>query len=302
MTLIETLVVVFIIGLLIAMLLPAIMSARESARRLQCMNNLKQLGLAINNYSSRVGCMPYGMWGASIHVILLPDLEQQSLYSSFNYSRAAARDFAGFLRDNMTAKHTQIDIFLCPSDVTPVFKVGGLTNYAGNLGTWNGSDFVGSFTEPGRKAITLNMIGDGLSNTVAMTEWLLGAPSSVRDPRRTVLQTGKHYLIPDQLSSLLADCNTLTPTRNMMIGKGNDWSEGAPSTTLYNHLNPINGRSCTNAGSLDDGVWSAGSTHPGGCYSVFVDGHVQFIKESTKLEVWRALSTRSGGEVLGTLD
>ena len=144
-TLIELLVVIAIIGVLIALLLPAVQAAREAARRSQCTNNLKQLGLAVHNYIDRNQVLPassYGNEGPGTELLcswvasILPGLEQQPLFNSMNLS------FSGNQPANWTANSTKIGTLICPSE--PNSKGPGAGNsppyvwapisYGGNLG------------------------------------------------------------------------------------------------------------------------------------------------------------------------
>jgi len=208
-TLIELLVVIAIIAVLISLLLPAVQSAREAARRAQCSNNLKQIGLAIHNYHSSNDVFPVGnslnpsslndpgQWASwSAQALMLNYLEQAPLYNAINYSFGPLGTYtAGTMSDqpgavNTTVTHTIISSFLCPSDA---FSGGGrqnINNYAASFGTtahvmytWKdapgppdyqqvptGSTGLFAFNRPyGVRNCT-----DGTSNTVAYAEWLVG--------------------------------------------------------------------------------------------------------------------------------
>src|SRR5262249_3851998 len=130
-TLIELLVVIAIIAVLIALLLPAVQAAREAARRSQCVNNLKQIGLALHNYESGNGAFPPGnvtarrgytdptlsQWTSwSPHAMLLPYLEQTALYNAANFSLACCQDAPEAHQTNLTVILTRVSGFLCPSD------------------------------------------------------------------------------------------------------------------------------------------------------------------------------------------
>jgi len=202
-TLIELLVVISIIAVLISLLLPAVQSARESARRAQCTNNLKQLGLAVHNYVSTHNVIPpHGMflgsaWGAcppctsegwgnaaSWTVMLLPSLEGINIYNAFNFNRS------GDSPANYTAGINQLNFLLCPSDTTAKRIDGnwGVTNYHGNWGgpgtirNWTGT-IVPHFTtypqawwgnDSNLGVFGLEGIRDGASNTALFSERLIG--------------------------------------------------------------------------------------------------------------------------------
>jgi prepilin-type N-terminal cleavage/methylation domain-containing protein/prepilin-type processing-associated H-X9-DG protein len=202
-TLIELLVVIAIIAILIALLLPAVQSAREAARRAQCVNNLKQIGLAMHNYHTGIGTFPMGGTIAMIHyygqtypgswgtwsaaALMLGYLEQTPLYNSANFSWAVGMSTAW--RINSTVSLTDLSMFVCPSDgmspISPINQtdnvsaglnnnyfasVGTSTNYSNNTPP---QDTTGVFTEGGR-SYGLQNITDGSSNTIAFGESLIG--------------------------------------------------------------------------------------------------------------------------------
>jgi prepilin-type N-terminal cleavage/methylation domain-containing protein/prepilin-type processing-associated H-X9-DG protein len=216
-TLIELLVVIAIIAVLIALLLPAVQSAREAARRAQCTNNMKQLGLALHNYhtgqncfplggfpapiSTNPVCCPYGGWGAwSAQAMLLPYLEQAPLYNSENFTMVMRGDGYGEVI-NTTATQSRIDAFLCPSSPLPKGSwYNGVAwpgnNYFASTGSsisWLGNDAkLGSYTYTpngpfavGGAANGLRDVLDGSSNTVGFGEWRTGdyndAQNSIQD-------------------------------------------------------------------------------------------------------------------------
>jgi prepilin-type N-terminal cleavage/methylation domain-containing protein/prepilin-type processing-associated H-X9-DG protein len=205
-TLIELLVVVAIIAVLIALLLPAVQAAREAARRAQCVNNLKQIGVALHNYHSAVGSFPpamgyapsaYGLavppngnstWGPpSAQVFLLPYLEQSPLYNNYNFAFGCCVD----LTENNTVALTRLASFMCPSD-TLVGQVN-INNYHACIGgtTPQGTPLTNGvfaiFGDPafGGNHITygLTQIRDGSSNTIAFGEGLVGDASKGSNTR-----------------------------------------------------------------------------------------------------------------------
>jgi prepilin-type N-terminal cleavage/methylation domain-containing protein/prepilin-type processing-associated H-X9-DG protein len=143
-TLIELLVVIAVIAVLIALLLPAVQSAREAARRLQCISNLKQFGLALANYESAYQSYPAGMgsWQGyeySAHLVLLPYLEQKPLFDSYNFQSIFVNGLVQGPIYNLpaqtTAVNTTVAVFLCPSDVDRCTLPTGHNNYMGCTGS-----------------------------------------------------------------------------------------------------------------------------------------------------------------------
>ena len=129
----ETLVATAIIGLLFGLLLMGVQAARQSSRRLQCASNLRQLGQALAAYATAFGSFPYGNSSAaySLHVSLLPYLDQQPLYDSIDRRGMAYNAHS----NNATACATNVAGFLCPADFRPQDVPSGWTNYAGNVGS-----------------------------------------------------------------------------------------------------------------------------------------------------------------------
>ncbi len=190
-TLIELLVVIAIIAVLIALLLPAVQAAREAARRAQCVNNLKQLGLAAHNYISvnealPAQTMPDGVdgldnWGYNWYSSLLPQLEQQPLFSAINYN------LSPWNGANSTVYNTQLALWVCPSEsqtqrITSMY----IANYVGNYGgpgaiqAYSGVIIPTVDLEINYKSplgpIKLASITDGTSNTGLFSERLMGLP------------------------------------------------------------------------------------------------------------------------------
>ena len=293
-TLIELLVVIAIIAVLIALLLPAVQSAREAARRMQCTNNLKQLGLAAANYEASNGAFPpaniytpngRSQFGFSQYVRMAPFIEQGAIYNSanFNYSYADP--------GNVTLASVTISGLLCPSDPTastPVTLTGdyygfpaatgikqGLTHYFGNGGPWNANGFnvVGGFSaDPAlpqyqkgvivdQGNVTLASITDGTSNTMAFSE-------------------NGHGFIK-------------TSTANVYHW----WNCGDPGVGVFETRFPPNGWKKYQG---LPGFWLINipmSFHPGGVNASFCDGSVRFIKET--IDSWTIAAPISSGLPVG---
>jgi prepilin-type N-terminal cleavage/methylation domain-containing protein/prepilin-type processing-associated H-X9-DG protein len=221
-TLIELLVVIAIIAVLIALLLPAVQAAREAARRAQCVNNLKQIGLALHNYHSSNNVFPLGVsryltpsqngynWDSwSSHALMLGQLEQTALYNAANFmlGNNGANSYGYYV--NTTVTNTRISVFLCPSDpnsgTTTVIRGGdGRTdtlemNYCGSVGTTTNSPNNTAYSNPwatmGSTGLFwwlipygIHSVTDGSSNTIAFSEAIVSNGTSNNTFRGNSLQ------------------------------------------------------------------------------------------------------------------
>jgi prepilin-type N-terminal cleavage/methylation domain-containing protein/prepilin-type processing-associated H-X9-DG protein len=324
-TLIELLVVIAIIAVLIALLLPAVQAAREAARRSQCVNNLKQLGLAIQNYHDSTGGLPpsstnfSGTTGNdfSMKARCLPFMEQGVAWNALNQG-------LGYNQiQNSTIRTMRFASFLCPSDGnTPVGQVTlngnslqiGYSNYPNCLGVARrvpGTVLDGIGDKMGTTAdgpqLTLANVKDGTSNTVAWSEFVMGRNegTAARDGTNMIyglIGTADTAVgIPYGTAYFLnqgAACTTNTTKNNDQ--KGGDWLwHQVYAGGGYTHLMTPNKKSCFQDGShTDSGIITASSGHPGGVNVGFLDGSVRFIKDSVNQNTWWAISTKDGGEVI----
>ncbi len=327
-TLIELLVVIAIIGVLIALLLPAVQAAREAARRAQCTNNIKQLGLAIHNYHDLHNVLPPGrIWkagppGPSFPTIfsgtpnttwfnlMLPMIEQGTLANAFNFDLGAEGIPGGGLNPalgyfaNSTVSATKISIFQCPSDrvlqfqITPQYAGGALSgpvmskgNYAVSWGNTNWrQDTVGSV------AYLKSAFGHDMSVSFASISDGLSSTVLVAE----VLQGERYDIRGVMWSSVPGGGSFMTRfTPNKYKDYLNLVSTGDfLNQTIFCVSEPVLGLPCTGGAGDSQAFAGARSHHPGGINTLFGDGSVHFIKDSVNPNVWIALNTIRSREVL----
>lgn len=287
-TLIELLVVIAIIAILIALLLPAVQQAREAARRTQCRNNLKQLGLALHNYHDSFTCFPpsttsildFGVWSGtpsdyhlhswSTHI--LPYLDSSPLYNSINFNVSALHPA------NQTPAANQIPSYRCPSYTGAQYSRDTLytrffDRYANrNYVALGGSDIGKLWQDPDgvispRGPVRMRDITDGTSNTYVLAE-----------------------------------------TREQNASVWIDGGVGAVAARRYDAANapsyagpelPLNYRPYYAAGGSGiDSDWGPSSQHTGGVHHLLGDGGVRFVSQNISSTLYIALVSRAGGELL----
>ncbi len=309
-TLVELLVVIAIIGILIALLLPAVQAAREAARRSQCTNNLKQIGLGLHNYESAYNSFPFRMGGTlgngsrvSGWVPLLPFTEQAPLYEAVKSggtsqsASGAATPPWGSSPDSNTPDfkpwRAQVPGLVCPSDPKNSKEgdnYAGKANYAFSmgdsirLGGTTSNNYNGTGRHRGifwyQSGTRLRDITDGTSNTIAASERSIGADNynSIK---------GAAAVISDVSSSSLSACLATKDstgkynTSSLNTYPGRRWADGAPIFVGFTTVLPPNAPSCVSSTAADAfGIFSPSSWHPGGVNGLMADGSCRFFSET----------------------
>jgi prepilin-type N-terminal cleavage/methylation domain-containing protein/prepilin-type processing-associated H-X9-DG protein len=326
-TLIELLVVIAIIGVLVALLLPAVQSARESARRMQCVNNLKQLGLATMNYEGVNGSLPpsivvsangSGFWtnGWSVNGRLLPFMEQYAAFNATNFTLSYGDP------SNTTIGALSLSALLCPSEVQIDPKPSktsqyGVANYNWNMGDWYVWGGLGSSTG-NRGAFGVNRSRrlaeflDGMSNTLLASEVKTYQAVLSKCSLPSVSE-------PGSIPSPLADPYTAVPeyqaaSCTLKTTAHAEWVDGQVLETGFTTAWPPNKQILAGGTQLDVDIVGVGeksggptyaavtarSYHPGGVNALFGDGSVHFVKSSISGVTWRSLGSVKGGEVVSS--
>jgi prepilin-type N-terminal cleavage/methylation domain-containing protein/prepilin-type processing-associated H-X9-DG protein len=328
-TLIEMVVVLAISGVLMAMLLPAVQSAREAARRLECVTNLKQIGLALHRYQLTQQSLPLGSsptrypgtgspgarhsW--SVHGQILGEMEQQTLYNAINFDwgvEDSTTTDPGY-QINSTAVETAVSGYLCPSD--PNSHRSNRNNYHASMGSTARNDpeeSDGLFALS--TACRLSDASDGIANTVVFGEAVTGPPVEAYVPAVSLTEVGgisadaqtvSARLSPAAIQGGLKACDAAFKTRGATskAGRGRLWAKGSPGYTLFNTvsapgLKVHTWNSCSDSDLGHSLFNGASSAHPGGTNILFGDGSVRFLGEAMAEPTWWALGSRNGGEIV----
>ncbi|MCY2995734.1 MAG: DUF1559 domain-containing protein [Planctomycetota bacterium] len=323
-TLVELLVVIAIIGILVALLLPAIQAAREAARRSQCSNNLKQIGLALQNHHDIYKRLPPGNaqdqmpfspsigggagWGSNWPVYILPYVELQSIYDQWDFTQGG--NSGVFNNTNIALRNgLLLPGFKCPSSPLPAMCVNQNTtaaiNYVGISGAINGlilgyaegrtngggSGIIcaGGVLYPNSK-INYRDITDGTSNVLAVSEhgdFMISQDRSKKDWRAS-----------QPWGWSIGACQNTSPPGYMSGGDNRTFGCMTIRYAINNKDNNGLGWGNGNGNGADGVCLDSGantplnSTHPGGVLSLLCDGSVRFLADATTLDILARLATR----------
>lgn len=310
-TLIEVLTTILIVGILLSIVLVAVMRGRAKARQVSCVSNLRQIGMAMNQYhdvhSMFPGTNAPWVWGTqgvfgrgwSFHASLLPFVEQKNLYDRIDFGESP------YFEMNYKALNNPIAIYLCPADVN---DGSAGTNYVVNFGTWIYRDgrlregaFDGIFNPQTNRALRRGMVRDGLSQTVAFSETVRGRDrnrlGSVFDSPevRQVGWFGKE-------DEFRRACEAMDPSRADHIPtrhtKGDKWYSSTLPNTAYNHVMRPNQNSCEWGDTILSAGIAATSNHPRGVNAAMVDGSARFFSAEIDASTWWAIGSIAGREVV----
>lgn len=301
-TLVELLVVIAIIGILVALLLPAIQAAREAARRTQCSNNLKQIGLALQNYHDTYQKFPmanvvrnlsgtplYGD-GWTWHARILPQLEQSTLYDQVFHVMGTDSGTYTSAEQSLAGRDTVLTVFQCPTHPRgPINAGAGKHGY--QISTYNGVCGTTTFNDDQLDQVTdVGYRGNGIfymNSEVRMADVIDGTTNT--------------FIVAEVQDDFKDGTDLPGSDRKYCFAENSD---GNPPTDITEYLvgmesnDPINANTRDASGYTNNGEY-AGSYHPGGAQFLLVDGSTRFVSDSIDMTTYMALGTRDGGETVG---
>jgi len=301
-TLVELLVVIAIIGILVSLLLPAVQAAREAARRTQCSNNLKQLGLALHNYHDSLKSFPTGVQWASgsiysfprtgFAILLLPYVEQSNLHSQYDFVPGLSWYFANSSR--VTGQ--VLPFWRCPSDISVQAVSINVSGAPGGVRTFSVGNYCG-------------MAGRVVNDMLTQRNFAFRANSGV-EFKEFVDGTSNTVLMAEYVGSLNPSGNGRTQDYRGLIwtdqeGRPFVWSLNPPNTNLPDVMlppqcehKPLQNRPCTSSSNASLRTVASRSMHPGGVQVVLGDASVRFVAQTINLVTWQSLATLAGSEVV----
>lgn len=287
----QLVVVLAVILILIGLLLPAVQKVRGSAARMQSLNNLKQIGLAVHNYHDTNGTLPPGVSPEkfSALALMLPYIEQDALFRKIDFKKDADD------KANDAVREARIKIFLDPADAAEMNGKNGPTNYFLVAGSQAALEKNDGMFYPGSK-LNLAGIADGTSNTMMVVSSLRGVPTKdAGDAKRQYVALKKADLAGLKHESGVKD---LEDGKNLAADRGDSWMNGKFLSSLITITRENDSKkpdvSCEGVGGL------AGARSMDGSPCVLLgDGSVRTVTGRTSLTTMQAAATRAGGEVLG---